>query len=67
MLVLLLFLISGIMICNKFIFVDIIVIFKFSENCFKVYMYIYFINKIIELKEEKKMEIMLVLIVVEWN
>lgn len=61
MLVLLLFLISGIMICNKFIFVDIIVIFKFSENCFKVYMYIYFINKIIELKEEKKMEIKVVL------
>lgn len=59
MLVLLLFLISGIMICNKFIFVDIIVIFKFSENCFKVY--IYFINKIIELKEEKKMEIKVVL------
>lgn len=42
------------MICNKFLFVDIIVIFKFSENCFKVYMYIYFINKIIELKEEKE-------------
>lgn len=63
MLVLLLFLISGIMICNKFIFVDIIVIFKFSENCFKVYMYIYFINKIIELKEEKekKIEIKVVL------
>lgn len=63
MLVLLLFLISGIMICNKFLFVDIIVIFKFSENCFKVYMYIYFINKIIELKEEKekKMEIKVVL------
>lgn len=61
MLVLLLFLISGIMICNKFLFVDIIVIFKFSENCLKVYMYIYFINKIIELKEEKKMEIKVVL------
>lgn len=63
MLVLLLFLISGIMICNKFLFVDIIVIFKFSENCFKVYMYIYFINKIIELKEEKekKIEIKVVL------
>lgn len=60
MLVLLLFLISGIMICNKFLF-DIDVIFKFSENCFKVYMYIYFINKIIELKEEKKMEIKVVL------
>lgn len=61
MLVLLLFLISGIMICNKFLFVDIIVIFKFSENCFKVYIYI--INKIIELKEEKekKIEIKVVL------
>lgn len=55
MLALLSFLISGIMICNKFISVDITVTFKFSENCFKVY--IYFINKIIELKEEKEKKI----------
>lgn len=55
MLALLSFLISGIMICNKFISVDITVTFKFSENCFKVYIYI--INKIIELKEEKEKKI----------
>lgn len=57
MLALLSFMISGIMICNKFLSVDITVTFKFSENCFKVYMYIYFINKIIELKEEKEKKI----------
>lgn len=63
MLALLSFLISGIMICNKFLSVDITVTFKFSENCFKVYIYRYFINKIIELKEEKekKMETKVVL------
>lgn len=55
MLALLSFLISGIMICNKFLSVDITVTFKFSENCFKVYIYI--INKIIELKEEKEKKI----------